>query len=127
MAIAGTRQTLALWRGKLILARAVIKPSPAILSGRDKYLWAMLRCAPAAIGAAWGALLVAAVLLRPTDCASGACNALLGVALFGAMVLLAAGTALFSVYFTNRPRVIVPPWLRDQPGVLAWDRGRPVP
>jgi hypothetical protein len=124
MAGAGTRQSLALWRGKIVVGRAVVNRQSVVHSKRrDKYWWARLRCAPAATVAMWGAVIGSPIIFRPTGCSGGACQALTTVALLGLALICGGGLLVFTVYFTNRPRPAVPPWLRDHPGALDWDRG----
>lgn len=124
MAVGGTRQSLALWRGRILIGRTVVNRESVLHSKRrDKYWWASLRCAPAATVAMWGAVIGSPIIFRPTGCSGDACQALIGMAFLGLALIGGGGLLVFTVYFTNRPRLAVPPWLRHHPGALGWDRG----
>lgn len=125
MASVMSRSAWYLWHGKVPVGRAVV-PLQSV-RGRmgltDKFWWAQLRCSLAISVSFWGACIASVIFLRPSSCYSAGCDVLITVAVLGMGVFFLGGAVMFFVYFTNRPKIFVPPILREHPGALAWDRG----
>ncbi|MFN2582048.1 MAG: hypothetical protein ABR498_04825 [Candidatus Dormibacteria bacterium] len=125
MAVAGTNQSIAPWRGRIVVGRTAVDRYTVLRSktAHGKLWWGRLRCAPVASIGAWGCVMASPILFRPRGCYSTGCEAIIALAVVGVALLLFTGILFNSVYFLNKPRFLVAPRLRNEPGALAWDRG----
>ena len=110
-----TVEAILVWHRRVLWNRRVRDASeaPAGFPG-GRFSWYLaLRCLPAFGVIAWGCGLTALVVVTPVGCQSTACNALSELAIVGLIVALIGVCLVLAVVGRNRPRFIVPPWLRD--------------